>query len=85
MNKNYKKGELKGEERFSKVYKGLCTLTGEIITIKTYNNLSKDKKQLIINNKEKLFNLEHPNIIKTINIYNENNGDLSIVYDYSLL
>ena len=63
----------------------LCTLTGEIITIKTYNNLSKDKKQLIINNKEKFFNLEHPNIIKTINIYNENNGDLSIVYDYLLL
>ena len=44
INKNYKKGELRGEERFSKVYKGLCTLTGEIITIKTYNNLSKDKK-----------------------------------------
>ena len=84
-NITYKKGELKGKDKFSNVYKGLCTLTGEIITIKTYNNLSKDKKQLIMKNKEKLIKIEHPNIVKTINLYYENNGDLSIVYDYSML
>ena len=36
-------------------------------------------------NKEKLIKIEHPNIVKTINLYYENNGDLSIVYDYSML
>ena len=80
-NIKYKKGELKGKGRFSEIYMGLCTFTFEIITIKTFNHLSLDKKKLIIKNKDTLFKLNHPNIIKTISMYNEDNGDLSIVND----
>ena len=81
----YKKGELKGKGRFSEIYTGLCSFNLEIITIKTYNNLSIEKKQLIIKNQDTLFKLNHPNIIKTISIYNEDNGDLNIVNDCSIL
>ena len=40
----YKKGELKGKGKFSEIYNGLCTFNLEIVTIKTYNNLSLEKK-----------------------------------------
>ena len=82
---NYKKGELKGKDRLSELYSGLCMLNGDVITIKEYNNISIDKKKLILKNKEKLFALNHPNIIKATSIFEGDNGDLCIVYNCEIL
>ena len=78
------KGELIGEGRFGKIYSGLL-YNGEIISIKIFKNLSDLQKKRIINNLETVYILNHKNIIKAIQIDNENiineNGDLSIVYE----
>ena len=78
------KGELIGEGRFGKIYSGLL-YNGEIISIKIFKNLSDLQKKRIINNLETVYKLNHKNIIKAIQIDNENiineNGDLSIVYE----
>lgn len=36
--------------------------------------------KLIIKNKEKIYNLDHPNIVKTILLYDENE-QLNVVFD----
>ena len=82
--KYFMKGELIGEGRFGKIYSGLL-YNGEIISIKIFKNLSDLQKKRIINNLETVYKLNHKNIIKAIQIDNENiineNGDLSIVYE----
>ena len=80
----YLKGELKGEGRFGKVYSGLCTLNADLVTIKIYDKISEDKKQLIFKLKNKIYNLEHPNIVKTILLYEEK-YQLNAVFDSSNL
>ena len=76
----YIKGHLIGQGRFGKVYSCLCTLNGDIATLKKYENISKDIMKLIIKNKEKIYNLDHPNIVKTILLYDENE-QLNVVFD----
>ena len=80
-NKKYKKGQLIGQGRFGKVYSGLSELNGEIVAIKTYYNLSIDKKKLIMKNKDTLYKLNHPNIIKVLSLFDDNENNLNIVYD----
>ena len=76
----YIKGELKGEDKYGKIYSGLCISNGDIVTIKIYNNLPEDKKRYLIQNKDKIYKLNHPNIIKVLSISNENNN-FSVVYE----
>ena len=77
--KNFSKGILKGYERFSTVYTGLYN-NGEIVTIKEYKNLSDSKKKLIIENKDIIFKLNHPNIVKIFTLYNDYQ-EFSIVFE----
>ena len=75
-----------GEGRYGKIYSGYIISNGQLITIKTYNNLSDKQKNRIIKNLEILYKLEHKNIIKAISlsdgdVYDEN-GDFNIVFEY---
>ena len=78
--KNYMKGPLKGKERFCTVYSGL-SINGEIVTIKEYNNLAEKQKKTIIENREKIYKLNHRNIIKVISLSNQYDEDFKIVYE----
>ena len=78
--KNYMKGPLKGKERFCTVYSGL-SVNGEIVTIKEYNNLAEKLKKTIIENRENIYKLNHPNIIKVISLSNQYDEDFKIVYE----
>ena len=84
MKNIYLKGELIGEGRFGKVYPGLCTLNAEIVTLKVYEKISKEKQRLILKNKQKIYKLDHPNIVKTILLYEEKE-QLNAVFDSSNL
>lgn len=79
--KNYIKGEFKGKEKFCRVYSGLCALNGEIITIKVFNDIPKEKRKNIIKNKEEIYKLSNPHIIKINYLCEEENGDLCAVYE----
>ena len=81
---DYTIGKLISEDKSCKVYSGLG-INGEIVTIKEYINLSINQKNLIIQNKKKLYNLNHPNILKVVYISGDVNENLSIVYEYSNL
>lgn len=76
----YIKGELRGKGRFGTVYSGICSLNTDFVTIKIYDKISEDKKKLILKNKNKIYNLEHPNIVKTLLLYEEKN-QLHAVFD----
>ena len=76
----YLKSELKGEGKFGKVYSGLCILNADIVTIKIYDKISEDKKKLILKKKNQIYNLDHPNIVKTVLLYEEKN-QLNAVFD----
>ena len=83
--KMFMKGKFIGEGRFGKVYCGLCISTGDIITIKVYKDLSDLQKEKIIKNLDKLYKLNHKNIIRAIqtsedDIYDET-GQLNIIYE----
>lgn len=78
--KNYMKGRLKGKETFCRVYSGL-SVNGEIVTIKEYNNLTETQKKTIIENRENIYKLNHPNIIKVISLSSQYNEDFKIVYE----
>ena len=80
----YLKSELKGEGKFGKVYSGLCILNADIVTIKIYDKISEDKKKLILKKKNQIINLDHPNIVKTVLLYEEKN-QLNAVFDSSNL
>ena len=80
----YLKGDLIGQGRFGKVYPGLCTLNGEIATLKVYENISEEKKKLILKNKKQICKLDHENIVKTILLYEEKE-ELIAVFDCSNL
>jgi len=71
MKNIYIKGDLAGEGRFGKIYPGLCTLNAEIVTLKVYDKISKEKKNLIFKYKNQIYKLEHPNLVKTILLYEE--------------
>ena len=58
-----------GEGRFGRVYQGLCSLTGELVAIKEYCKISEEKITLIKKNFERLYELNHPNIISAIPLY----------------
>ena len=81
LNKKYIKGQLIEKGKSYYTYNGLCTSNGEIITIKVYTNLPMNKKKKIIINKEKLIQLNHQNIIKTISLFEEENDNLIIIYE----
>ena len=78
--KNYMKGPLKGKEIFCTVYSGL-SVNGEIVTIKEYNNLTETQKKIILENRENIYKLNHPNIIKVISLSNKYDEDFKIVYE----
>ena len=78
--KNYMKGPLKGKEIFCTVYSGL-SVNGEIVTIKEYNNLTETQKKTILENRENIYKLNHPNIIKVISLSNKYDEDFKIVYE----
>lgn len=83
--KNFIKGELIGEGRFGKVYSGLCISSGEIFTIKIYDNISDCQKNKIIKNLDILYKLKHKNIIKAFTSNDgdiiDENGQLCILYE----
>ena len=76
----YLKGDLIGEGRFGKVYPGLCTINGEIVTLKVYDKIPEEKKRLILKNRQQIYKLEHPNIVKTILLYEEKE-QLNAIFD----
>ena len=78
-NKKYIKGELTREGKYCKVYSGFCTSNGDLVAIKVYDNLSEQQKKKILDNKKNMYTLNHPNIIKTISVLEEDNGDLNVV------
>ena len=80
----YLKGDLIGEGRFGKVYPGLCTINGEIVTLKVYDKIPEEKKRLILKNRQQIYKLEHPNIVKTILLYEEKE-QLNAIFDCSNL
>ena len=85
--KNFMKGKFIEEGRFCKIYSGLCISTGEIVAIKTYSNLSDELKNKIVSSLDVLYKLNHKNIIKIIQLSNEElfdeNNDLNIIYEYN--
>ena len=80
----YLKGDLIGEGRFGKVFPGLCTINGEIVTLKVYDKIPEEKKRLILKNRQQIYKLEHPNIVKTILLYEEKE-QLNAIFDCSNL
>ena len=80
----YLKGDLIGEGRFGKVFPGLCTINGEIVTLKVYDKIPEKKKRLILKNRQQIYKLEHPNIVKTILLYEEKE-QLNAIFDCSNL
>ena len=76
----YIRGNLIGEGRFGKVYEGLCKSNAEIVTLKIYENISEEKIKLILNKKEEIYELNHPNIVRTTLLYEEK-GQLNAVFD----
>ena len=80
----YLKGDLIGEGRFGKVYPGLCTINAEIVTLKVYDKIPEEKKKLILKNRQQIYKLEHPNIVKTVVLYEEKD-QLNAVFDCSSL
>lgn len=81
IKKNFIKGALRKKEKFCTVYSGLSD-SGEMVTIKEYNILDENKKKAIIENKENIYKLKHPNIIKVISLPNDIKDEFSIVYEY---
>ena len=76
------KGELKGSGRFGKVYTGLGTSSGDMVAIKTFENLNDDVKKNIIKNIDNLCDLKHENILKINTVINDQSkNELSIVYE----
>ena len=80
----YLKGDLIGQGRFGKVYPGLCTINAEIVTLKVYDKIPEEKKKLILKNRQQIYKLEHPNIVKTVVLYEEKD-QLNAVFDCSSL
>ena len=54
------------------------------MTLKVYEKISKEKQKLIFRNKQKIYKLYHPNIVKTILLY-EDKDQLTAVFDSSNL
>ena len=54
------------------------------MTLKVYEKISKEKQRLILKNKQKIYKLDHPNIVKTILLYEEKE-QLNAVFDSSNL
>jgi len=81
IKKNFIKGALRRKEKFCTVYSGL-TDNGEMVTIKEYNNLNENKKKAIIDNRENIYKINHPNIIKVISLPNNIKDEFSIIYEY---
>lgn len=83
------KGISKGRGRFAEVFYGLCSISGEMVMIKIYDNISIEKRDEVILNLNKLYELKHKNILSAIPLYdgsnmNNNISDkfLSIIYEY---
>ena len=83
------KGISKGRGKFGETFYGLCSMTGEIIIIKVYDNISIDKRDKIIFNLNKLYHLKHKNILSAIPLLDGDNINndisdrfLSIIYEY---
>ena len=81
IKKSFIKGALRRKEKFCTVYSGLSD-SGEMVTIKEYNNLNENKRKAIIENKDNIYKINHPNIIKVISLPNDIKGEFSIVYEY---
>ena len=83
--KNFMNYETIGEGRFGKIC--FCVkLSGvERYTVKIFNKLNEKKKNKIIKNLDRIYKLDHKNILKAVP-FNENDmieefGDLSILYE----
>ena len=67
------KGISKGRGKFGEIFYGLCSITGEIIIIKVYDNISINKRDEIILNLNKLFHLKHINMLSIIPLLDADN------------
>ena len=83
--KNLMEGKLIEKGKFWNIYSGLFISTGEIVAIKTYNNLSDELKNKIVKALKVLYKLNHKNLINPIQLPNEesfdDNNNLKIVYE----
>ena len=83
--KNFMNYETIGEGRFGKICFCVKLSGAERYTVKIFNKLTEKKKKRITNNLERIYKLDHKNILKAIEV-NENDmieefGDLSILYE----
>ena len=83
--KDFMKGNFMGQGRYGKIYSGLNELTGELVIIKVYHNITESQKNKIINNIDNLYKLNHKNIIKAIPLQDKyicsENEEFSIIYE----
>ena len=84
---NYKdiiKGELKGKGKFGSVYSGLNSITGKKYALKFLENVSSEKKLLILNSQNDIIKHHHQNLIKTYKIEedNQNKNNLIIINEF---
>ena len=81
IKKNFIKGALSRKEKFCTIYTGLGD-NGEMVTIKEYINLIENKKKAIIENRENIYKINHPNIIRVFSLPNDIKDEFSIIYEY---
>ena len=83
-----KSSEFIGKGHYNIIYQGLNIKTGQIVAIKIFDNLNLDKINLIKKNIEKIYSLNHPNLIKPIFIKNYENcyfEDSNNVKNFSII
>ena len=83
-----KSTEFIGKGHYNIIYQGLNIKTGQIVAIKIFDNLNSDKINLIKKNIEKIYKLNHPNLIKPIFIKNYENcyfEDSNNVKNFSII
>ena len=81
----YKYGRLIGQGAFGKVNLGLNILTGRVVAVKSFNkknlNSSKDNKEKIIYETNLMKNLNHPSIVKVLEMF-EDDKYMLIIMEY---
>ena len=71
--KEFIKGISKGRGKFGEIFYELCSITGEIIIIKVYDNISINKRDEITLNLNQLYHLKYINILSVIPLLDGDN------------
>lgn len=81
LNFSYQYGEIIGSGPHGNVFESLCLENGEIVAIKKISCLPEFRKKIYLYLECKLMNLNHENLLKYIDIYqnNDNSFELNIV------